>query len=112
MGEVSCLLRVRRYTEARLLALGAGVEAPEPEPFRLLRQLAESALVATDTVGPTNLWGLRGRPAVRSDAVIAVGVDDRGGLVRYDLPPVGGDAAAPVPADGSPDGPRVAHPKG
>jgi protein O-mannosyl-transferase len=88
MGYVACLLRVGHLADARLVAMGARVTAPDPAPFDLLRQLAESALVAHDSVRLTNLWWRQGRPAAPTAIPLAIHVDDRGALIRSDLPAV------------------------
>jgi hypothetical protein len=91
MGYVACLLRVGHLADARLVAMGARVTAPDPAPFDLLRQLAESALVAHDSVRLTNLWWRQGRPAAPTAIPLAIHVDDRGALIRSDLPAVEDD---------------------
>ena len=83
LGMEACLLRLRRFSEVRRLALAARVLTSAPEPHGILFQIAESSLVALDSAGASNVWKRSGRPASRSDAPIVIQVDATGRLIRH-----------------------------
>jgi hypothetical protein len=85
LGQVTCLLRLGRYREARRAALRGRATSEEPTPFRLLLDIADSVLLASDSGGPINAWRSRGRPVGPPGPPIIIEVNDRGGLVRRDL---------------------------
>jgi len=85
LGQVTCLLRLGRYREARRAALRARATAVQPTPFRILMDIADSVLLASDSGGAINAWRSRGRPVGRPGPPIIIEVNDRGGLARRDL---------------------------
>jgi hypothetical protein len=85
LGQVACLLRLGRNREARLAALRGRATAAEPMPYRILLDIADSILLASDSGGPINAWRSRGKPVGSSGEPIVIEVTDWGGLVRRDL---------------------------
>lgn len=84
LGMEACLLRLRRFSDARRLAFGARVETSMPEPHSIVLQLAESALVALDSAAVGNTWRRAGRPTSRSNDPVIIFVNGAGQLVRRD----------------------------
>lgn len=71
---IAALLRLRRFSEARHQAFYGRAVATYPIGHTILLQIAESALVATDTVTPTNLWAMHRRSVRRGADPILVDV--------------------------------------
>jgi hypothetical protein len=56
IGLVACYLETAQYRKARLAALLARAEGYSPRAFRFTIEIADSALVATDSGGGINQW--------------------------------------------------------
>lgn len=56
IGLVACYLEVARFRDARLASLIAVSEGYSPAAFRFTAEVADSALVATDSGGGINTW--------------------------------------------------------
>lgn len=62
VGRAACLLELARYRDARLQALSGLATGYSSSAFRLMRDKADSALAATDSIDPRNRWVRMGRP--------------------------------------------------
>lgn len=81
VGTVICLMDSGRYSEARRVGL-LGISRGFPSPaLRELRQLADSMLVATDSIDARNRWWREGRPFDRTGKPLRVQVERRVGRV-------------------------------
>ncbi len=56
IGLVACYLELARFRDARLASLLAISEGYSPPAFRFTAEVADSALVATDSGGGINTW--------------------------------------------------------
>lgn len=74
IGRTACLLESQRLSEARDEALRGRGRGQSPSVFGPLLQLAESSLVATDTVDARNRWFRAGRPVSKTGARLRVPV--------------------------------------
>jgi hypothetical protein len=82
IGTAICLLDQQRVEEARRLALFGITSGWPGKALRDLRQIAESVLVATDSVDARNRWWRAGRPFDRNGGRLrlTVGVIGSGGV--------------------------------
>ena len=74
VGRTACLLEARRLSDARDEALRGLGQGRSAAPFGHLLQLAESSLVATDTVDVRNRWFRAGGKASKSEERLRVPV--------------------------------------
>ncbi len=74
IGRTACLLESQRLLEAREEALRGRGRGQSPLQFSRLLQLAESSLVATDTVDARNRWFRSGRLVSKPGAPLRVPV--------------------------------------
>jgi len=56
IGLVACYLELAQFRKARLTALMARAEGYSPRAFQFTAEIADSALVATDSGGGINQW--------------------------------------------------------
>lgn len=81
VGTAICLLEGQRYSDARRVTLegiAGGFSAPT---LREIRQVADSMLVATDSIDARNRWWREGRPFDRTGERLQVEVRRRSGRV-------------------------------
>ena len=74
IGRTACLLESQRLSDARDEALRGRGRGESPSVFSLLLQLAESSLVAADTVDVRNRWFRAGRRVSQTGARLRVPV--------------------------------------
>lgn len=71
-GRTACFLEMRQLSRAREEAVKGIARGVEVSTYRALLQVAESSLVATDTVDARNRWYREGKPTSKSDARLQV----------------------------------------